>query len=82
LLLRLRPFPNPYSDRFRLALDSASQEPVGITVYDMMGKVVAHYECAANEARSVAIGTDYPVGMYNVVVIQGDEVKTVRVMKR
>jgi len=80
--LEVKAYPNPYSDRFRLALDSSIQERVAITVYDIMGKVVEHYECTANEARSMAIGTDYPAGMYNVVVIKGDEVKTLRVIKR
>lgn len=74
--------PNPYSDSFNLALDSSSQEPVGIKVYDMIGKVVAHYECTANEAISMAIGKDYPAGMYTVVVTQGENVKNLRVVKR
>jgi hypothetical protein len=74
--------PNPYADSFNIALLTSSQEHVSVEVYDMIGKLVAHYEFTPIEASTMSIGRNYPSGIYNVVVTQGENRKTLRVVKR
>jgi hypothetical protein len=48
----------------------------------MLGKQVDSREYKANEISTEEIGSNYPTGVYNVIVSQGTEVKTVRIVKR
>ncbi len=75
-------YPNPYSENFNLSLTSASEEKVGIVVYDMTGRLIERREVRPGDIVEQQIGNHYPSGVYNVVVTQGEEVKTLRVIKR
>ncbi|TBX64390.1 T9SS type A sorting domain-containing protein, partial [Flavobacterium silvisoli] len=75
-------YPNPYSDNFHLNLTTSSEERVGVSIYDMTGKLLDKLEVGATEASELSIGDRYASGVYNVVVTQGNEVKTLRVVKR
>ena len=75
-------YPNPYSENFNLSLTTASEEKVGIVVYDMTGRLIDRREVRPSDMVEQQIGDHYPSGVYNVVVTQGEEVKTLRVIKR
>jgi hypothetical protein len=75
-------YPNPYSDTFHLNLTTSSEERVGVSIYDMTGKLLDKREVGAVEASELSIGDRFASGVYNVVVTQGSEVKTLRVVKR
>ncbi|WP_293894396.1 T9SS type A sorting domain-containing protein, partial [Flavobacterium sp.] len=75
-------YPNPYSETFNLSLTTASEAKVGIVVYDMTGRLIERREVRATDIVEQHIGDHYPSGVYNVVVTQGEEVKTLRVIKR
>ncbi|MEL1253729.1 SdiA-regulated domain-containing protein [Flavobacterium sp. DGU38] len=76
-------YPVPYSSAFQLDLGTLSNDSVVISVYDMNGKQVDAYEFNdVNEAQNQRIGSDYATGVYNVVVIQGGNKKTIRVIKK
>ncbi|WP_162126240.1 YDG domain-containing protein [Flavobacterium phycosphaerae] len=75
-------YPNPYSDNFHLNLTTSSEERVGVSIYDMTGKLLDKREVGATEASELSIGDRFASGVYNVVVTQGSEVKTLRVVKR
>ena len=75
-------YPNPYSASFGLSLTSASEENVSIKVYDMTGKQVDQREVAPSQMAEQQLGDNYPSGVYNIIVTQGTEVKTLRVIKR
>jgi hypothetical protein len=74
-------YPNPYSDNFYLNLTTASDENVKMAVYDMTGKLLDTIEVGVNEASELPIGNHYASGIYSVVVTQGIEVKTLRIIK-
>jgi hypothetical protein len=74
--------PNPYAGHFTLSVTSSSQEKVALKVYDMVGRLVEEREVKVSDLESTTIGERYPSGVYNVVVTQGEEVQTVRVVKR
>jgi hypothetical protein len=75
-------YPNPFENNFLVDLTTSSQAPVSLKVYDMLGRLMTSYESKANDLSTIAIGDQYPSGVYNVVVTQDDEVRTLRVVKR
>ncbi|MBD3581249.1 YDG domain-containing protein [Flavobacterium selenitireducens] len=75
-------YPNPYSESFAIDMDVPTQETVSVKVYDMVGKMVEQREFASDAIEVQQFGESYPSGVYNVVVAQGVNVKTLRVIKR
>ncbi|RKS01853.1 T9SS type A sorting domain-containing protein [Flavobacterium sp. 102] len=75
-------YPNPFANNFLIDLTTESQSSVSIKVYDMVGRLVESHESKASNLSSFPIGDRYPSGVYNVVVTQDEEVKTLRVIKR
>jgi hypothetical protein len=75
-------YPNPFSNNFNLNVTSPSSEKVSVVVYDMIGRVLEKHLENVSEINSLAIGNNYPTGVYNIIVTQGMEVKTVRVIKK
>jgi hypothetical protein len=78
----VKAYPNPYSENFNLSLTTSSEGTVGVVVYDMTGKMIDQREVRPSDVSELQIGDRYPSGVYNVVVTQGSEVKTLRVIKR
>ena len=75
-------FPNPYSDQFGLRVDSDSYERIAYKVYDMLGKLIEADELDYTALETKEFGRNYPAGVYNIIVSQGEERKTLRVIKR
>ena len=75
-------YPNPYSESFALDMDVSSEENVAVKVYDMVGKLVENREFASDAIEYQQFGEKYPSGVYNIVVTQGANVKTLRIIKR
>jgi hypothetical protein len=75
-------YPNPYDYQFSFRMESSSDAPVSIKVYDMIGKLIETREINAADMPVVSLGERYTSGVYNVVVTQEDNVKTLRLVKR
>jgi hypothetical protein len=75
-------YPNPSSENFNFNLSTSSEEKVSVVVYDMTGKLVDSREVAPTEVSELQLGDRYPSGVYNMIVTQGDNTKTLRVIKR
>jgi hypothetical protein len=75
-------YPNPYNENFMIDVKSSSTSDVTLKVYDMVGRLVEQKTVKVNELENAPIGERYPAGVYNIVVTQGEEVQTVRVVKR
>jgi len=74
-------FPNPFADAFTLNVRSESNDAVIVRVYDMNGKLLENRNLQASEAATVVIGGNLAAGMYHVTVMQGDNVKTMKMIK-
>jgi hypothetical protein len=75
-------FPNPYADHFGLKVETRDiTEEITITVFDMTGKKLEQHSVSPNRLHELQIGSGYSKGVYNVVVNQGKEMKTMRVIK-
>jgi hypothetical protein len=48
----------------------------------MLGKLVDNRILETSEVEGLEIGSNYTTGVYNVIVNQGDNVKSLRVIKR
>ena len=75
-------YPNPFAENFRLDVKTSSEEALQIKVYDMLGKLVDNKILETSEVEGLEIGSNYTTGVYNVIVTQGDNVKSLRVIKR
>ena len=75
-------YPNPFAENFKLDVKTSSEEALQVKVYDMLGKLVDNQIIDATQVEAFEIGENYPSGVYNVIVSQGDNLKTVRVIKR
>lgn len=74
-------YPNPFADHFNIDIRTAATGDVAIKVYDMTGRLLENAIVkAGNTIRP--IGNHFPAGVYNVIVSQGDETRTLRVIKR
>lgn len=78
----VKAYPNPYSESFKLDLTSSNSNDVEVSVYDMMGKLIENKTIHASDLETQQLGSGYTTGVYNVIVAQGSDVKTVRLIKR
>jgi hypothetical protein len=72
-------YPNPSSEVFTLDVQSSSKGATGVQVYDMVGRLIENRQVDSN---SIEIGRNYQSGVYNVIVTQDSNVKTLRLIKR
>jgi hypothetical protein len=79
--LKVQGFPNPFTNNFTLEITKASEDKVAVMVYDMIGKLLDRVEVNATD-NTLELGANYPAGVYNVIVSQGEKVETVRMIKR
>lgn len=75
-------YPNPFAANFMIDVKTSSTSVIAIKVYDMVGRLVEQRTATVTELDKAPIGTNYPSGVYNVVVTQDETVQTVRVVKR
>lgn len=78
----VKAYPNPFAANFKLDIESASDNVVEVKVYDMIGRQLEARKSTVSELTSQEIGANYPVGVYNVLVSQGENVKSIRMIKR
>ena len=74
-------FPNPSQDQFSLYLEGASNDKVHIVVYDAMGREVKKFEKEGGNIP-VIFGRDLRGGAYFVEVRQGENHKTLKLIKQ
>jgi hypothetical protein len=75
-------YPNPFNDSFQLEITSSSAEAVSVKIYDMTGRLIESQEGGIDNVKSLEIGRGLPSGIYNVILSQGDDVKSLRVIRR
>jgi len=80
--MSVKAYPNPFSENFKLDVTTSSVDKVGVAIYDMTGKLIEQREVNADEVSGLQVGDRFATGVYNVIVTQGTEVKTLRVIKR
>ena len=69
-------YPNPSIEGFKVK--SGNGKSFGVQVYDMLGRSIEQRQMNSDDQ----IGSNYASGIYNVIVNQGANVKTLRVIKQ
>jgi hypothetical protein len=75
-------YPNPFDSAFKLNFTTISTDKVEMKVYDMIGKLVEISKFDATEMINQNTGSNYSSGIYNIILNQGENVKTLRVIKK
>jgi len=75
-------YPNPFAEGFGIRVITASEENLSVRVYDMTGKLLESRTATILEMQTLQIGDRYPAGVYNVILSQGENTETLRVIKR
>jgi hypothetical protein len=75
-------YPNPFQNSFAIDLKTSNTGPVSLAIYDMTGRLLESKEIKADGLSTQTIGERYPSGVYNVIVTQGENTQTVRVVKK
>jgi hypothetical protein len=73
-------YPNPSNYQFKLVLEGGSNEKVDIQVYDMLGRIVKRIE--RDSDQSILFGEELPAGVYTTIISQGDNRKTIKLIKK
>ena len=81
-IFTVKAFPNPFASHFSLDIESSSDAQVEMKVYDMIGRQLEVRKASVSELSVLEVGRNYPTGIYNVVVSQGANVKSLRMVKR
>ncbi|MBC8883097.1 T9SS type A sorting domain-containing protein [Flavobacterium piscinae] len=74
-------YPNPFATSFTLDVRTSNTEAVSLTVYDMAGRLLEVREVKAQDVTNYQFGNQYPSGVYNVIVTQGEETRSIRMIK-
>ena len=76
-------YPNPSVGVFNIEVSTPSsikKKDFNVQVYDMTGRFIEQHQ--VQQSENIQIGSDYATGMYSVIVTQGDQVKTLRMIKK
>lgn len=79
-VFKVEAYPNPFAATFAFDIVTSAKENISVKVYDMLGRLLDSEEMKATDV--IELGNEYPSGVYNVIVNQGNVVKTLRVVKR
>jgi hypothetical protein len=61
---------------------TSAEQSVNVKVYDMTGRLLETRSTEMSAIETLEVGDRYPSGVYNVIVSQGENVRTLRVVKR
>ncbi|WP_188493574.1 YDG domain-containing protein, partial [Flavobacterium palustre] len=72
-------YPNPSNNQFTITLVGASSEKVSVQVFDLLGKLIKVIE--KNDGEPIVFGEELPLSTYIAIVTQGDNRKTIKLVK-
>jgi hypothetical protein len=78
--MEIQAFPNPTATEFTLSLKGNTTDKVNITVTDILGKKI--YEVSGTGKNQYRFGATFQPGVYLVQLIQGNNKKTIKVIKQ
>jgi hypothetical protein len=73
-------WPNPSTNSFNLEVQSTSNEKVVLNVFDLNGRLLSNFN--ANSNQTTLFGKDLKAGTYLVLVRQGNNSNTIKVVKQ
>ncbi len=80
LILQVKALPNPSQVNFRLNITSNGREAIQLRVTDLQGRLVEARKLEGS-AQQIKMGDNWRYGTYILEVIQGDQRKTIQLVK-
>lgn len=77
-----RTYPNPFNNSFKLGINTSDEEAISVQVYDMIGRLIDLKQISVTDIENTELGSNYPAGVYNVVLMQGENIKKLRIIKQ
>ncbi|AWI27003.1 T9SS type A sorting domain-containing protein [Flavobacterium pallidum] len=81
-LIIIKGYPNPFTNTFALHYDVPTAAHVEISVFDMNGRKLDSFSVKNTEIDQLALGSKYASGVYNVVINEGEERKSLIMIKK
>lgn len=81
-IFEVKSSPNPFTNNFTLHVNTSSEDIIEVRVYDMFGRSIVTYKDTVYNIANLELGESFSSGVYNLVVSQGENTKTVKVIKR
>jgi hypothetical protein len=75
-------YPNPTVSSFSINVVSDNNEMIEVSVYDIQGRNIENKTFNKEDINSITIGDTLPTGIYNVIVKQGENIKSQRLIKK
>jgi hypothetical protein len=75
-------YPNPYDNQFAFQMEGLNEKLISVKIYDMIGKLIESREVNPSDLPLQTFGDSYSSGVYNIVVAQGENIKSIRMIKR
>jgi hypothetical protein len=72
-------WPNPSSDSFKLEVQASSNENAVLSIFDINGRLISNW--SSSNQQTISFGENLKAGIYLVVVRQGNNSKTFKVVK-
>ncbi|WP_269684639.1 T9SS type A sorting domain-containing protein [Flavobacterium lacustre] len=75
-------YPNPFANSFKLEITTSSLERVKVSIFDAIGRLIEQRNTDVSEIANQEMGSNYPSGVYTIIVTQDPDTKTLRVIKK
>lgn len=74
--------PNPFSTSLNITIKFLLSDKVQITAFDMIGRTIETRNLSSTDTNVIEMGNNYPAGVYNIIVKQGENTQSLRVIKK
>jgi PKD repeat protein len=74
-------YPNPFTAALNVSVETESEEPITLRIYDLSGKLMVEQKGIAPE-QEITAGSDLMAGTYIMKVQQGSHIENVRIIKQ
>jgi Secretion system C-terminal sorting domain len=78
----VKAIPNPFTDEFNLHLNTVHPSDINVKVYNMLGKLIDNQTVLFDSIARIQLGSNFPSGIYNVVITQNENTQTLKIIKR
>ena len=75
-------YPNPFENYFVLDVNSPIKAPIVLSLFDLSGRLIETREVPSTEIANQKIGNSYPSGVYNVLITQEGNSKSLKMIKK
>lgn len=75
-------FPNPFYNELNINLTSLNLDPIEFEVFDLSGRRIDNQKIKQTEINSKKIGTNYLPGFYTIFIKQGEQNKSIKLLKK